>query len=235
VTHLPSGWAETTVGAVCKVILGQSPPGSAYNSHGNGLPFFQGKAEFGHLFPTTRKWTTLGSKVAQLGDVLVSIRAPVGPTNLAPFECVIGRGLAALRPSDATTTRFILYQMRASEQRLASVATGTTFAAVSGDQLRSHRFVLPPRPDQELIVAAIEEHFSRIEATDAALRSATLRTSTLRSSILRAAFSGALVAGASSVPGGPHPKLTDAKEPAPSTDSAVRGKPKRTHRRPACE
>lgn len=187
---IPHNWVETTLSTVCDVILGQSPPGSAYNENRHGLPFFQGKAEFGPLYPTARKWTTEGNKRAQPGDVLVSVRAPVGPTNLAPFECVIGRGLAALRPTAVTTTRFVLYQIRATEDRLASIATGSTFSAISGDQLRNHRFMLPPLPEQERIVAAIEEQFSRLDAGSSALKSAERRVNHLKAAAMVRALSG---------------------------------------------
>lgn len=187
---IPHNWVETTLSTVCDVILGQSPPGSAYNDNRHGLPFFQGKAEFGALYPTARKWTTEGNKHAHPGDVLVSVRAPVGPTNLAPFDCVIGRGLAALRPTAVTTTRFVLYQIRATEDRLSSIATGSTFSAISGDQLRNHRFVLPPLPEQERIVAAIEEQFSRLDAAEQLLRSARSRIDPLVISFIDAATDG---------------------------------------------
>ncbi len=187
---IPYSWVETTLSTVCDVILGQSPPGSAYNDDRHGLPFFQGKAEFGALYPTARKWTTEGNKRAQPGDVLVSVRAPVGPTNLAPFECVIGRGLAALRPTAVTTTKFVLYQIRATADRLASIATGSTFSAISGDQLRNHRFVFPPLPEQERIVAAIEEQFSRLDAGSSALTSAERRVNHLKAAAMVRALSG---------------------------------------------
>lgn len=186
----PAGWVEATIHDVCEVILGQSPPGRAYNCDGRGLPFFQGKAEFGPLMPATRKWTSEGNKRAREGDVLVSVRAPVGPTNLAPFECVIGRGLAALRPTDATTSRFVLYQMRATEQLLASVATGSTFTAVAKDQIRRHPFLVPPMAEQDRIVAAIEEQFSRLDAAERSLQSARRRLHQLRPRVIDAATDG---------------------------------------------
>src|SRR5438552_3368461 len=107
--ELRAGWVWSTIGETCEVIQGQSPPGGSYNTEGVGLPFFQGKAEFGDLYPSVRKWTTDPKKIAEEGDALLSIRAPVGPTNLAPVRCVIGRGLAALRPMAGIPVRFVLY------------------------------------------------------------------------------------------------------------------------------
>ena len=80
------------------MLLGQSPPSSAYNEIGEGLPFFQGKADFQHLYPVPRVWCTDGRKFAEPGDILISVRAPVGDVNIATDHCGIGRGLAAVRP-----------------------------------------------------------------------------------------------------------------------------------------
>lgn len=97
--ELPKGWVEAAINDISDVILGQSPPSSSYNTAGTGLPFFQGKAEFGELHPVTARWSVAGAKRARLGDVLISVRAPVGLTNLASEDCIIGRGLAAVRPT----------------------------------------------------------------------------------------------------------------------------------------
>lgn len=191
VKELPPGWEWTTMGEAAEVVLGQSPPGSSYNETGDGLPFFQGKAEFGELHPTAVKWTTEPKKVAQADDVLLSVRAPVGPTNLAPTTCAIGRGLTALRKTPAVHHRYLLWWMRASAELLASHATGSTFTAVSGAQVRAHLIPLAPRLEQERIVAAIEEHLSRLDAATAQLESASQRTSTLQ----RAVFAQAQVEG----------------------------------------
>ncbi|MBS1847985.1 MAG: restriction endonuclease subunit S [Actinobacteria bacterium] len=174
-SDLPTGWEWTTLGEACNVVLGQSPPGSSYNDSGDGLPFFQGKAEFGALYPTVQTWTTAPKKFAEIDDVLLSVRAPVGPTNLAAVECAIGRGLAAIQPSPAASSRFILWWLRSSATRLAEGGTGTTFKAVTGAQVRAHPIPLPPRAEQERIVAALEEHLSRLDAAEEAIQTAERR------------------------------------------------------------
>jgi type I restriction enzyme S subunit len=172
------------------VILGQSPPGDSYNETGVGLPFFQGKAEFGELRPMVRKWTTDPRKIAEADDVLLSVRAPVGPTNLAPSKCVIGRGLAALRPLGGIDSLYVLYGMRATADALSSRATGTTFAAVSGSQVRAHLLPLAPLAEQRRIVAAIDEEFSRLDAADASLHRARRNLASLRISAVSEAMAG---------------------------------------------
>lgn len=170
-SDLPPGWATAELQQVADVILGQSPPGASYNESGEGLPFFQGKAEFGELMPRIVKWTTAPKKEARMGDILISVRAPVGPTNLAPCNCSIGRGLAALRPTTAITTPYLLWAVRATVGSLVDAGTGTTFDAVTGAQLRSHVIPVAPLPEQDRIVAAIEAHLSRLDAAVAGLRS----------------------------------------------------------------
>lgn len=183
-SDLPPGWEWTTIGEAAEVVLGQSPPGTSYNDVGDGLPFFQGKAEFGELHPKVAKWTTAARKVARENDVLLSVRAPVGPTNLAPTTCSIGRGLAALRETSAVGHRYLLWWMRASADDLASRATGSTFAAVSGAQVRAHPMPLAPRAEQERIVAAIEEHLSRLDAAVGVVSNVTDRAQRLRFEII---------------------------------------------------
>lgn len=192
-SDLPSGWIETTIGEACEVIQGQSPPGESYNDEGTGTPFLQGKAEFGELRPTFVKWTTAPKKMAHPDDILISIRAPVGPTNLAPADCSIGRGLAAVRPRCGTSTMFVLYALRATAEILAAKGTGTTFTAVSGAVLRAHTLPLPPLAEQQRIVEAIEEQFSRLDAGVASLQRAKRNIARMRASVLSAAVDGRLV------------------------------------------
>ena len=188
IADLPPGWSWACLNECCDVTLGQSPPGSSYNDGGNGSPFFQGKAEFGDRFPSIRKWTTEPKKHASAGSVLVSVRAPVGPTNVAHVDCAIGRGLAALRPLGDISTEYLLWAMRTSEDDLASEAAGSTFEAITGHQLRSHRVAVAPLAEQKRIVAAIEEHFSRLDAAESSLRQALQRLDVLRSAVLIDAF-----------------------------------------------
>src|SRR5690554_3779659 len=93
------GWRTVGLGEVAEVTAGQSPPGKYYNDVGEGLPFYQGKKDFGYrlLGPPT-KWTSVTTKTAEAGDILMSVRAPVGPVNFATQTICIGRGLAGIRP-----------------------------------------------------------------------------------------------------------------------------------------
>lgn len=191
--RLPNGWSLATLEEVCEVIPGQSPPGSSYNTRGDGLPFFQGKAEFGELYPKAVKWTTKPTKVAQKDDILISIRAPVGPTNLCPGDACIGRGLAALRPRRGVLARYVLYALRDNVQSLVEQATGSTFQAVSARQLRKHKIPLAPSSEQQRIVDEIEKQLTRLETGSTSLLQAAGKLRQQRASILSFASQGRLV------------------------------------------
>lgn len=86
---------------ICAINMGQSPDSSTYNEDGNGLPFFQGNADFGEIYPAVRMWCSEPTKIAREKDILISVRAPIGALNIANCECCIGRGLAALTVNEA--------------------------------------------------------------------------------------------------------------------------------------
>ena len=191
--ELPNGWVWTTLEEISEIILGQSPPSSTYNTDGEGLPFYQGKLEFGKLYPTPRKWCTAPKKIAEKGDVFISIRAPVGPTNLCLEKSAVGRGLAAIRGLNEIQPFFLLYLMRRFENEIANKGTGTTFNAITGNQLKTFQIPLPPLAEQEQIVSEIERHLSVADETEATLDAELKRAERLRQSILKQAFSGKLV------------------------------------------
>ena len=191
--ELPDGWVWTTLEEISEITLGQSPPSSTYNTNGKGLPFYQGKLEFGKLYPTPRKWCTEPKKIAEKGDVFISIRAPVGPTNLCPEKSAVGRGLAAIRGLHGIQPFFILYLMRRFENEIASRGTGTTFEAITGNQLKTFEIPLPPLAEQEQIVSELDQHFSIANEVEATIASELGSAGRLQQSILKQAFSGKLV------------------------------------------
>lgn len=160
---LPNGWAIEKLSNFVDIIMGQSPPSETYNKNGEGLPFFQGKAEFRDIYPTVEKYCSEPNKIASQSDVLLSIRAPVGPTNLAPLDCCIGRGLAALHPLDSISSKFILYLFRALEPQISKEGTGSTFKAINKQFIENLTIALPPLEEQIRIVDKIEENFSELD------------------------------------------------------------------------
>ena len=117
---------------VCNINMGQSPDSSSYNEAGEGLPFFQGNADFGERYPITRVWSSAPIKKAKENDILISVRAPIGALNYAKELCCIGRGLAALTPNeDIVSSEFIFWMLKGKNTELNSKGTGSTFKAIS--------------------------------------------------------------------------------------------------------
>jgi len=110
--EIPAGWDVGSVDDEFDLTMGQSPPGETYNEAGEGLPFYQGRADFGFRFPTLRVYCTSPTRFAKAGDSLISVRAPVGDINMASEHCAIGRGVAAARHK--TASRSYTYQFMKS-------------------------------------------------------------------------------------------------------------------------
>ena len=144
------------LGDVAEVIAGQSPPGESYNECGKGVPFYQGKADFGDIWLNPpRVWTTEVTKRARLDDVLMSVRAPVGPVNLCPQDICIGRGLAAIRPSESLLRDYLFYFLRNNQEKIRG-GDGAVFPNISRDQIAEIEIPLPPLEEQRRIVEEIE-------------------------------------------------------------------------------
>lgn len=128
---VPEGWKPSNVGFEFDVTMGQSPPGSTYNEIGSGLPFFQGKTDFGFRFPSNRIYCTEPKRMAKKYDTLISVRAPVGDINLAAEDCAIGRGLAAARHKSGSIS-FSYYVMNSlSKYFEVFEGEGTVFGSIN--------------------------------------------------------------------------------------------------------
>ncbi|MBV7571674.1 restriction endonuclease subunit S [Pseudomonas sp. PDM32] len=137
------------LGSLAKIIAGQSPESSTYNSIGQGLPFFQGKADFKDMYPTVRMWcTSVKRKEAEPNDILISVRAPVGAVNICNQKSIIGRGLAAIRPFSELDEKFLYYYLKANEKQIDALGTGSTFKAITQDTLKKFEIPVPLRNDQ---------------------------------------------------------------------------------------
>ena len=171
------------------IIAGQSPESKYYNSTGEGIPFFQGKADFGELYPKVRVYCSSPTKIAQYNDILLSVRAPVGPTNLSPGTVCIGRGLAAIRPDDSLDLKYLLYYFRYFETQLSAKGTGTTFKAINQKLIKNLEIPIPPLNEQSRIVARIEELFSELDKAVDTLKTTKEQLEVYRQAVLKDAFS----------------------------------------------
>ena len=143
---------------ICAINMGQSPDSSTYNEDSNGLPFFQGNADFGEIYPAVRMWCSEPTKIAQEKDVLISVRAPIGALNIANCECCIGRGLAALTVNEDICAQEYLWHVLSSKvDELNSKGTGSTFKAINKKTLSEIEIPLPPLDEQRKIAAVLDK------------------------------------------------------------------------------
>ena len=116
---------------VCNINMGQSPDSNSYNENGDGVPFFQGNADFGERYPIVKKWCNAPTKMAAPEDILISVRAPIGAVNYAKENCCIGRGLAAITPDKTKVSpKFIFWLLKRKKDELNDKGTGSTFKAI---------------------------------------------------------------------------------------------------------
>lgn len=125
------------LGDICKVIMGQSPPGKSYNTQQKGMPFLQGNADFGEVFPKITKYTTEPKRVAPEGSILLSVRAPVGDLNITNQDLCIGRGLAAIIVQNGITINYLFNYLDHAKSELHKISTGSTFKAINKVALNS--------------------------------------------------------------------------------------------------
>ena len=180
---------ETTAGTlkdIADITMGQSPSGSSYNEDGNGEVFYQGRAEFSYRFPTRRLYTTEPKRMAEAGDVLLSVRAPVGDLNVAYERCCIGRGLGAIHGRNGYQS-FVLYTMFALRPQLDVYnGEGTVFGSINRNALNDMPIDIP----SEDAIAAFE---AVVRPMDAMIRSnyeENCRLQELRDSLLPRLMSG---------------------------------------------
>ena len=145
---IPQGWEVNLLGEMCDVLMGLSPKSEFYNQTGEGLPFHQGVTDFGQRFPTDRVYCTVQKRIAEVGDILFSVRAPVGRINIANKKIVIGRGLSAIRSKNSNQA-FILQQLKDKFQEEDTMGSGTIFNAITKTDLLGIQLT---EPTKEIIV-----------------------------------------------------------------------------------
>jgi len=184
--EIPSGWRVGCLSDCCEITMGQSPPGDTYNDEGDGLPFYQGKTDFGFRFPGRRIYCSSHTRQASIGATLISVRAPVGSANIAREVCSIGRGIAALK-SRQSADSFIYYLIGTLQGVFESYnSEGTVFGAINGKDLASIQVVAPS-------TEAVAAFNSQCLPMDESIQSNTLETehlTTIRDTLLPKLISG---------------------------------------------
>ena len=164
--EIPRGWVSGQLSDIANITMGQSPDGSTYNEEQNGTVFFQGCTDFGNRFPVPRVYTTAPTRFAKAGDILMSVRAPVGTLNVALEDCCIGRGLAALN-SKFGSQLHLMYTLVMFKRHFDIMdSNGTTFGSITKDELYEMKVVIPPAEQMEAFertVQPIEQKIKRCE------------------------------------------------------------------------
>lgn len=163
-------WTYRKLGEACVLTMGQSPSSESYNKEGKGLPFFQGCSDFGKLNPTVKTFCNAPAKIAEIGDVLMSVRAPIGTLNIANVKCCIGRGLASFRALPNIDNMYLYYFLKHSNNCLQKLGTGSTFKAIGKESLYNFPIPVPPLAIQSRIVSELDLLQSIIDKQKAQLK-----------------------------------------------------------------
>ena len=169
---IPQGWEVKQLGEMCHVLMGLSPKSEFYNETGEGLPFHQGVTDFGSRFPTDRVYCTVQKRIAEVDDILFSVRAPVGRINIANKRIVIGRGLSAIRSKNGIQ-KFRLHQLKDRFQEEDTMGSGTIFNAITKADLLGIQLMKPTSP----IVVKFEK---TVEPISLELANLTIKNANLR-------------------------------------------------------
>ena len=162
--EIPRYWEVKQLKYVADLNMGQSPPSEEYNSDQIGTPFLQGNAEFGKHHPTPKIYCSTAKKHASLGDILLSVRAPVGAINIADQKYGIGRGLCAIRPrTNQLGCHYAKYLLEVVRTELHVVATGSTYDAVAVDDVSNLTCVVPPLSEQYQIANFLDRKTGQID------------------------------------------------------------------------
>lgn len=160
-----NGWKIVKLSEFADVTMGQSPSSDFYNTVGDGYPFLQGNRTFGPLYPIFDTWTTSLTKLGRKGDVIMSVRAPVGDLNIAPADLCLGRGVCSIRMKNGQN-RFLFYLLKANIQKLLIKENGTVFSSVNKNDINSLDLLIPSDDYQKKISFVLSNIDEKIETNN---------------------------------------------------------------------
>jgi type I restriction enzyme S subunit len=167
---IPKGWRVGILRDICNINMGQSPPSDTYNDIGIGMVFFQGIKDFGFKYPEETVYCSKPNKIAKPGDVLLSVRAPVGEINVAYKECCIGRGISSLKLKNHKNN-ILYYWLKTIKNQFHDVSNGSIFDAINKSGIESIKVIVPTAEIidifNKLIEPIDEEIFNNFQTTKA--------------------------------------------------------------------
>ncbi|MGR9087930.1 MAG: restriction endonuclease subunit S, partial [Gammaproteobacteria bacterium] len=182
---VPEGWEKKPLSEIADITMGQSPKSIYYNNDGNGLPFHQGVTNFGVRFPSHETYCTVQSRIGEPGDILFSVRAPVGRINITPDKIVIGRGLVAIR-SVCGQQNYLFYALKSHFFKEDMIGGGAIFAAITKKDLYGVELMQPT----DRIAAMFMEHVLSIDLQIANLQQTIERLAKARDLLLPKLMNG---------------------------------------------
>jgi type I restriction enzyme S subunit len=185
--EIPVEWGVSKLGdkSVAKIILGQSPESSTYNNIGKGLPFLQGKSEFGPIYPSPTIYCSQSVKTADSEDVLLSVRAPVGEVNIANSKCCIGRGISSIKAMpNKLNYLFLFYYFKLNGKKLDALAGGSTFKAIRRRDIENYQIPIPPIEEQQKIATILSTTDQTIENSNKLIEKSNLLKRSLMKQLL---------------------------------------------------
>jgi len=185
-TRLPGShgeWEAKRLGDAAEIVMGQSPRSSNYNARGDGLPLIQGNADIADRKTIRRVFTTQITKRGRAGDILMSVRAPVGEVSRATFDVCLGRGVCAIRfPND-----FLYHCLIFLEPTWAKHSKGSTFDSVNSNDVKAVEIKLPADADEQIAIAAV---LSDMDAELSALEARRDKTRDLKQAMMQELLTG---------------------------------------------
>jgi type I restriction enzyme S subunit len=187
---IPEHWEVKKLKYISYLTMGQSPSSDDYNHEGYGSPFLQGNAEFGNRHPQAKIFCATVNKYAEKGDILISVRAPVGALNEADTRYGIGRGLCSIRPRDIIIRQFAWYLIQVVKVELNFLSTGSTYEAVAVTDISNLSCLLPPLPEQQKIAQFLDRETSKIDNLITKTRTSIDHLKEYRTALISAAVTG---------------------------------------------
>jgi len=184
--EIPEGWKIGCIGNEFNITMGQSPPGNTYNEVGEGLPFYQGRTDFGFRFPMRRVYCTAPTRLAKKGDTLISVRAPVGDINIATEDCAIGRGVAAARHKSGSRSYTYQFMHAKADVFARFEAEGTVFGSIGKKDFNIIRCLVPPK----IVVTAFDRLIVQLDDRISINENQSYTLAALRDALLPKLISG---------------------------------------------